>query len=109
MIYKVISTKKGFLKQSWCFVSCLDSHAGTWINFPPQLAAPMPLFLLRYAEFGPLNLSSLWVLRRIVLPYILLIGKIQPKVKTKQRKMEERIDENWKFYGRKNLPSSFAK
>ena len=60
MIYKVISTKKGFLKQSWCFVSCLDSRAGTWINFPPQLAAPMPLFLLRYAEIGPLNLSSLW-------------------------------------------------
>ena len=53
MIYKVISTKKGFLKQSWCFVSCLDSRAGTWINFPPQLAAPMPLFLLRYAEIGP--------------------------------------------------------
>ena len=61
MIYKVISTKKGFLKQSWCFVSCLDSRAGTWINFPPQLAAPMPLFLLRYAEIGPLNLSSLWL------------------------------------------------
>ena len=60
MIYKVISTKKGFLKQSWCFVSCLDSRAGTWINFPPQLAAPMPLFLLRYTEIGPLNLSSLW-------------------------------------------------
>ena len=41
VIYKGISTKKGFLKQSWCFVSCLDSRAGTWINFPPQLAAPM--------------------------------------------------------------------
>ena len=58
MIYKVISTKKGFLKQSWCFVSCLDSRAGTWINFPPQLAAPMPLFLLRYAEIGPLMLRT---------------------------------------------------
>ena len=62
MIYKVISTKKGFLKQSWCFVSCLDSRAGTWINFPPQLAAPMPLFLLHYTEIGPLNLSSLWII-----------------------------------------------